>query len=231
MNLDALIPSPYLPRPAGAPWMVGVAHLGGNTLPYPLSRRDVEADTAWALKVYAEMGIEAGGTVHLIGDGVHETSWWPFENAAMRLHAPWIQSEASAFDAARADMILRRFRLQAALGLSDAILDYLLDQGRDLAGLLGRVRVVAATPAAADRLAPLGIRCWRVAQIGPLLTFEPPEGGGLRFDASEWHIDAPAGELRLTSLGPRAAPFAAIGTGIRGRIEAAGGQAPRLYLE
>lgn len=231
MNLDASRPSPYLPRPAGVPWMVGVAHLGGNTLPYPMSRRDVEADTNWAQRIYSEMDIIAGETVHLIGDGVHETSWWPFENAAMRLHAPWIQSEASAFDAARADMILRRFRLQAVLGLSIDVLDYLEAQGRDLRELLGRVRVIAATPAAARRLAAMDLACWTVAQIGPLLCFEPPQGGGLRFDDREWHIDAPQGELRLTSLGARAAPFAAIGTGIRGRVEAADDGSPRLRLE
>lgn len=227
-------PGAYLAPPAGAPWIIGVARFGCGNLPYPLSRRDVERDTAWALRVYGWLGLQAGTTIHLIGDGSQEISFWPFENAAMRLGIPWIQAEASAFDAARSDMVLRRFRLQAVIGISEPILDLLESLDRDVHALLSTPSVVVATPGAAARLAKIGIACWRMLNVGPILAFEPPQGGGARFDESEWRIDVRHGELMLSTVHDRAAPFANLGTGIRGRLETVdGAQGPeqRLFVE
>lgn len=227
-------PSPYLDRPENAPWIVGMARFRCGNLPYPLSRRDIERDTAWALSIYDRLGLQAGTTIHLIGDGAHEVSWWPFENAAMQRRIPWIQAEASAFDAARTDMVLRRFRLQAVIGISEAILDTLLALGRDPQTLLQAPQVVVATPGAARRLAAIGIRCWQLIQLGPIFAFEPPEGGGARYDESEWRVDARDGELMLSTMQDRAAPFAQIGTGLRGRVETvaiAQGHERRIFLE
>lgn len=227
---DLPVPSPYLQRPPDAPWIVGVARFGCGTLPYPLSRRDVERDTAWALTVYGWLGLEPGRTVHLIGDGADEISWWPFENAAMRLRVPWIQAEASRFDANRTDMILRRFRLQAVIGLSAPVLDTLLELGRDLRALLSPLRAIVARPEAVATLHAHGFSPWRLVQIGPVLAFEPPQGGGARYDDSEWRIEAIDGELALTSINARASPFARLRTGVRGRVELVDG-APRVLLD
>lgn len=212
-------PSPYLERPAGLPWMVGVAHFACGTLPYPLSRRDIERDTAWALKVYGWLGLEAGTTIHLIGDGCEEVSWWPFENAAMQRRIPWIQAESGAFDCSRTDMVLRRFDLQAVLGLSEPVLDALLALGRDPQEFFGKLRALVATPPAAAKLAARGVAAWTLVQIGPVFAFEPPAGGGARYDQSEWHIDSVDGELTLSSLQARACPFAKLRTGVRGRVD------------
>ncbi len=211
-------PSPYLARPDGAPWMVGMARFSCGNLPYPLSRRDIECDSEWALRVYGWLDLEAGQPVHLIGDGADEVSWWPFENAAIRRRIPWIQAEASAFDAARTDMVLRRFRLQAVLGLSLPVLEHLQALDRDLPQLLSTMRAIVATPAAAALLRTLGIPAWRQIQLGPIFAFEAADGGGARYDHSEWRVDARDGELMLSSMNSRAAPFAQIGTGVRGQV-------------
>ncbi len=218
------VPSPFLQAPADAPWLVGVAHFACGTLPYPLSRRDVERDTAWALKLYDQLGLQPAQTIHLIGDGYEEVSWWPFENAAMQRRIPWIQAEASSFDANRTDMILRRFKLQAVIGLSEAVLDTLESLGRDPQQFFGPLRAVVATPGAAERLQNSGLKVWRLHKIGPVFAFEPPQGGGARYDESEWRIDSVDGELALTSVHARACPFARIKTGLRGRVETIDGE-------
>lgn len=215
------------------PWMVGVAHFACGTLPYPLSRRDIERDTAWALQVYGWLGLQPGRTIHLIGDGADEVSWWPFENAAMRRRIPWVQAEAGAFDANRSDMVIRRFDLQALIGLSADILDALLARGRDPASFFASLQALVAQPAAAARLREHGLRPWTLVQIGPVFAFEPPDGGGARYDQSEWRIDSINGELTLSSVHARAAPFANLRTGVRGQVidlETANGHERRVLL-
>lgn len=227
-------PSPFLAKPADAPWVVGIAHFGFGSLPYPLSRRDIERDTAWAMNVYEWLGLEPGRTIHLIGDGRDEVSWWPFESAAMSRRIPWIQAESAAFDASRTDMILRRFKLQAVIGLTEPVPDALIALERDLKELLGNLPVVVATPAAAKKLALQGITSWKQLQLGPVLAFEPPEGGGARYDESEWRVDAVDGELALSSVHARACPIARLKTGLRGRIdmlETPAGRERRIVLE
>ncbi len=208
-----------LRMPAELPWIVGVAHFACGTLPYPLSRRDIERDSAWALSVYDRLGLDAGSTIHLIGDGAEEVSWWPFENAAMARRIPWIQAESGVFDVSRTDMVLRRFKLQAVLGLSEPVLDALLALGRDPQQFFGSLRAVVATPPAANKLRALGVAAWTLVQIGPVFAFESPAGDGARYDESEWRVESIDGELALSSVHARAAPFARLRTGVRGRIE------------
>jgi|GEM_PF-939066 len=216
--------SPFLKAPPHAPWIVGVAHFACGTLPYPLSRRDVERDTDWAARVYGWLGLEPRRLVHLIGDGSEEISWWPFENAAMRQRMPWIQAESGAFDASRTDMILRRFKLQAVVGLSEAVLDGLIERGRDPVKQLGGLQAVVATPKAASRLKALGLSPWTILHIGPVLAFESPDGGGARYDENEWRIDSVDGELTLTNIHARACPFANLRTGLPGSVEIIDGE-------
>lgn len=223
-----------LQAPADAPWIVGVAHFACGNLPYPLSRRDIERDSVWAASVYQRLGLVAGHTIHLIGDGAEEVSWWPFENAAMRQRIPWIQAESGAFDANRTDMVIRRFKLQAILGLSEPVLDALLALGRDPQQFFGALRAIVATPAAADKLVAAGVGAWRLVQLGPVFAFESPQRDGARYDETEWRVDSIDGELALSSVTPRAAPFARLRTGLRGRVETVqidGASERRVFLE
>ena len=58
-NPQATLHSGYLSRPDDAPWIVGLASSAAGSLPYPLSKRDVEADTAYAQRVFAELGLRS----------------------------------------------------------------------------------------------------------------------------------------------------------------------------
>ena len=211
--------SRFLSRPANAPWIVGLAPSAAGSLPYPLSERDVEADTAYALRVLADLGLARGELVHMVGDGAEEISWWPFENAAMRLGIPWIEAEGGPHDTARSDMVLRRFRPRAVLGMSLPVLDALGGLGRDLPAMLGNLRALTATPQAATKLRSLGIACRVQALLGPIFLFEAADGSGLGYDESEWLVESLDGELVLTAVSARMSPFSRLRTGRRGRVD------------
>jgi hypothetical protein len=128
-------------------------------------------------------------------------------------------------------MFLRRFALRAVLGLSGEVVAGLAALGRDLPDLLGRSTVVAL-PDACERLRACGLAPWRMVPVGPIYAFESPQGGGARYDTSEWLVEEEAGELLLTARAVRASPFVRLKTGVRGRVETrnTGDNDPRLVV-
>ena len=178
-----------------------------------MSLRDIERDTAWAESVFRRIGIAAGRPMHLIGTGCDNEILWPYENALIRMKVPFGVAEPVAIDAPRTDMFLRRFRMQAVVGLSGEIVDALIALGRDLKALLGHSTLVVL-PDAAPKLRAAGLAPWTMVPIGPLYAFESPARDGARYDESEWLVEEDAGQLLLTSLAPRACPFVRLRTGV-----------------
>lgn len=204
-------------------WAIGLLRLPGGYQPYTVSLRDIERDTAWARDVFARLGLRAGVPLHLIGAGCDNEILWPYENALIGMKVPFGVAEPVAIDAPRSDMFLRRFRMQAVVGLSGELVDALVALGRDLETLLGHSTIVAL-PDAVPALRAAGLAPWTMRAIGPIYAFESPEGGGARYDESEWLIEEQGGELLLTSVAPRACPFVRLRTGVRGRVERDGDQ-------
>ena len=215
---------------AQTPWAIALLRLPSGFQPYAVSRRDMERDTAWAIKVFAWMGLRKGLPIHLIGAGSDNASLWPFENACIHLGIPFGMGEPVQIDSGRSDMFLRRFQMQAVIGLSNGVLDGLQAASRDLQQLLGPSPVLAALPDACTRLKSAGLAPWRMAQVGPIYAFEAPDGGGARYDTAEWLVEDDGTQLLLTSLAPRACPFVRLKTGVRGRVATAmvDGRAERL---
>jgi hypothetical protein len=65
-------------------------------------------------------------------------------------------AEPVAIDAPRSDMFLRRFRMQAVIGLTGELVDALMALGRDMTSLLGH-SIVVALPDAAPTLRGAGL--------------------------------------------------------------------------
>jgi len=198
-------------------WAVCLLRLPGSTRTHTVSLRDIEADTAWAREVFSRMGLRRGEPAHLIGAGYDNAFLWPYENALMALGVPFGVAEPVAIDAPRTDMFLRRFHLQAVIGLTGELVDALLGLQRDLRALLGHSTVVAL-PDAVAKLRAAGLAPWTLLPLGPLYAFEPPEGGGADYDRSEWRVESIGGELCVSSVGPRATPLERLGLGVRGTI-------------
>ena len=204
---------------AQTPWAIALLRLPSGYQPYAVSRRDVERDTAWAIKVFEWMGLRKGLPMHLIGAGSDNVTLWPFENACIHQGIPFGMGEPVQIDSGRTDMFLRRFQMQAVIGLANGVLDGLQAAGRDLKRLLGETQVLAAMPDACVRLKAAGLAPWRMVQVGPIYAFEAPDGGGARYDNSEWLVEDDGTQLLLTSLAPRACPFVRLQTGVRGKVE------------
>jgi hypothetical protein len=212
------------PRTPGAladRWAVALLRLPGGTHTFSVSLRDIEADTAWARHVLERMGLQRGLPAHLIGAGFDYAILWPYENALIGLGVPFGVAEPVAIDAPRTDMLLRRLRMQAVIGLTGDIVASLLALGRDLPSLLGH-STLAALPDATAALRGAGLRPWTLLPLGPLWALEPPEGGGADYDRSEWLVETIDGELVVTSVAARATPWQQLRTGVRGRVAADG---------
>lgn len=218
MNIEA---DPRAPGELAGRWAVCLLRLPGGTHTCTVSLRDIEADTAWAHRVFERFGIARGRPVHLIGAGYDNAILWPYENALIGLGVPFGVAEPVAIDAPRTSMFLRRFRMQAVIGLTAELLDGLVAQGGDLPALL-RGPTLVALPDAAVLLRRAGLSSWTLLPLGPLWAFEPPAGGGADYDRSEWHVEAIDGELHVSSAGRRATPFARLATGVRGTVAADG---------
>jgi hypothetical protein len=204
-------------------WAIGLLRLPGGVQPYTVSLRDIERDTAWARSVFERMGIRSGVPMHLIGAGCDNEILWPYENALIGMKVPFGVAEPVAIDAPRSDMFLRRFRMQAVMGLSGELVNALLGMGRDLKALLGHSTLVAL-PDAAAALRVAGLAPWVMHAIGPIWAFESPDRDGARYDESEWLIEDDAGELLLTAVAPRACPLVRLRTGVQGHVVMHGGE-------
>ena len=211
---------PFDPRAPGelaSRWAVGLLRLPGGCQPYTVSLRDIERDTAWARSVFERAGIRPGVPLHLIGTGCDNEILWPYENALIGMKVPFGVAEPVAIDAPRSDMFLRRFRMQAVVGLSGEIVGALIALGRDLRALFGESTLLAL-PDALPRLREAGLAPWTMLPVGPMFAFESPDGDGARYDESEWLVEERDGELLLTSLAPRATPFVRLRTGVRAQV-------------
>lgn len=215
---------PRTPGELASRWAVALLRLPHGkhgTHTYTVSLRDIEADTAWARRVFARMCLQPGQPAHLIGAGFDYAILWPYENALIGLGVPFGVAEPVAIDAPRTDMLLRRLRMQAVIGLTGEIVAALQALGRDLPALLGH-STLAALPDASAVLRDAGLKPWMLRPLGPLWAFEPPEGGGADYDRSEWRVESVDGELLVTSVAERATPWRQLRTGVRGSIAADG---------
>ncbi|HEX6704655.1 MAG TPA: hypothetical protein VF169_07845 [Albitalea sp.] len=219
MNLDRT--DPRAPGELASRWAVFLLRLPAGTRTCTVSLRDIEADTAWARRVFERMGLRRGEPAHLIGAGFDNAILWPYESALMALGVPFGVAEPVAIDAPRTDMFLRRLHMQAVIGLTGELVDALHGLGRDLKALLGHSTLVAL-PDAAATLRAADLAPWTLLPLGPLWAFEPPEGGGAEFDRSEWRVESADGELLVSSTGPRATPQHRLATGVRGGIDGDG---------
>jgi hypothetical protein len=208
---------PRAPGELASRWAIGLLRLPSGCQPYTVSLRDIERDTAWAKSVFERVGLRSGAPLHLIGTGCDNEILWPYENALIAMKVPFGVAEPVAIDAPRSDMFLRRFRLQAVVGLSGELVDALLALGRDLRALLGH-SIVLALPDALPRLRGAGLAPWTMLPVGPMFAFGSPGRDGARYDETEWLVEEEAGELLLTSLASRAKPFVRLRTGVRGKV-------------
>jgi len=214
-------------------WGIGCVRVPAGALPYPISWRDIEADTRWTQHLLRGMGIAPGALVHLSHYYSELAQLWPFYQATRDLGAVIANGMPSPFDAYRLEMYLRRFRLTAAIGIAPDTLNSLEQQGHDLQKLFASTAVLAALPGAWERLRVLGFKPWRLIALGPLLAIEAPDASGARFNNREWQVTGGGDGLRVSAGPQRACDFRELETGVAGmveKVEGAAGPEFRLFV-
>jgi hypothetical protein len=203
-----------LERPAL--WGIGRYAVGDTTVQFPIDRADLERDTAWATAVLREYDVQRGRRVHVIAGG-WESPWYAaFFAAVQRLGATYTCADMFGWDARRTDLFLRRLPPHVVIGLPVDVAVGLADA--DQLDNLRPVPHILARPDAAAELAAAGIESGIFATLGPATAVTPAGGGGLRYDADEWRIDAPHGELLVTTVGARAYLASSAPTGMHGEV-------------
>lgn len=159
----------------------------------------------------------------------------PLQRSLAEFGLVLLSADASFFDAARSESILRRFEVAGVAGVNAAVLDGLAAIGHDPLTLLAG-RVVWARPDAHARLkeAPgINLRLWM--EVGPAVAMQCAHGDGAHIDRLEWKVESAGGEVVLSSRLERAVKFEKYRTGVRARVEhascACGSADPRLILE
>lgn len=212
---------PFFTKHDGDLAMVSCFSARGIRLPYPLSHRDVEADTRWGCRFFSSVGVVAGDTVAVSVACSELGHFWPYECAIERLDACVAMAENISFDARRTEMFLRRFQARAAFGVSEQVLN-----GLDMAGLplhqtFASTPLLFARDAAADRLKQAGLNPWRMVTLGPLFVFVSPQGQ-VHYDQDEWLLESIDGEVHVTARKPRAQPLFRLPMGIQAQAPSDG---------
>ncbi len=140
------------------------------------------------------------------------------ERAIMSYGMVAVSADSTPWDAGRVESILRRFKLVAALGVSEATLDGLERSGFNPVQLFHGL-VIWARPGAYQRLAGKpGLKVHRWLEIGPAVAMECSAGAGAHIDRFEWDLSSDNDELVLNSRLERSVSFTGYRTGFKARI-------------
>lgn len=201
-------------------WGVGRADLPIGTVPYYLSHHDIQADTAWMEGILERLGIQPGRGMYIAHSSDQLGQIWPVFLAAMSHRIPAGTGQNSRYDAYRLEMFLRRLPTDLVFGVSAELLIGLGDAGHDPMDVLSRAPILVAYPDAWQALAAAGRRFWKMLNVGPVLAFEPPEGGGFIYDSAEWRVESDGqGRLLLSAADPaRACGFSMVDVGLHGQV-------------
>lgn len=220
--------------PAHHPDVVGRYLVDGRNHFFPVRRTELDRTAASTARTVATFRLTPGRHILTVSLTQEVAQFAPFEQACATLGLIGTNADASPFDAARVEAIVRQFDIAAICGIDAGVLEGLAALGHDAAALFAG-RVVWARPDAYAPVAAMaGVVARRCALIGPLLALECSTGEGLHVDGREWAVADAGGTIALTSRMARITPLAALDTHVRGRSIVApcpcGNPDPRITL-
>lgn len=185
----------------------------------PVSAQEMERATHAQSRRIASFHFRSGD--HMLVTALYDEAaqFTPTELALREFGLVLCSADASPFDAARTESILRRFEVAAVMGVNAALVDGLEGLGHDPTRLFAGP-VVWARPDAYARLQKVpGLKLRRWIEIGPAVAIECAFGTGAHIDALEWQVEEEDGEILLTNRLNRALDFSRYHTGIKARVE------------
>jgi hypothetical protein len=199
-------------------WGIAQYDDGTRRVPWPVSHAEIERGMGGAIPTLAEVGIGAGSRVlwcTLLSEAAH---FWPLFIGTMLGGAQFSLADATAPDALRVGMFLRRLQYRAVVGVNDAVLDGFDQLGRPYAEVFGAVSVIGARPGAYERLVAAGLTPHWFVLCGPAVAIAVEPGGPARVDPAEWTLSESGGRIHVTGSLPRATTFKHTPTAIRGSL-------------
>jgi len=185
---------------------------------YPVSFRDVYADSLFGMRMFQKMGVEAGSIVLFTSGSSEYAQFWPYEISVSNLKGCVAIAENFIFDAGRSEMFMRRLPIKVAFGITDAILDGMAALKLDVVKAFQPAELICARDGAADRLKELGFAPWRIVSFGPAFGYVSPEGETF-YDEDEWLVEEANGELLITARNARTLPLVRLPTGVKGSVD------------
>jgi hypothetical protein len=202
-----------------APW--GIAQYDGPSgrVAFEVSHTEIERAMGSAMGTLGGLGIAAGSRVlycSVLSEAAH---FWPLMIATMLAGGQFSLADATASDALRVAMFLRRLRYTAVMGVNREVLDGLDELGRDYADVFAGVEALGARPDAYERLRDAGLTPQWFVLCGPAVAIATAPGEPARVDATEWSLDqGDDGRVLVTSRQPRATDFDRAPTAIHGTL-------------
>lgn len=143
----------------------------------------------------------------------------PFEAAVMGRGMTVTNADASIYEGARVEAILRRFDVAFVVGVDSSILASLRGLGHDPQALFAGKTVWARPDAYAElREGASGYHLLRWVEFGPAVGIECAKADGVHLCAQEWALDEADGEILVTSRMQRVERFEKLRTGVRGTV-------------
>jgi hypothetical protein len=196
-------------------WGVSQYEVAGRPVYFEVGWDDWGRDTAWARVMLADHGVGPGAGL-IVVSGMAESPWFdPFETAATELGAPYSIGEVFEFEAFRTGMYARRLPVTMIFGINRTVAEGL---GDELAEVVARVPVIVARPDAVGLLTQAGARPFVVTRLGPAIAVECTHRAGAHVDGAAWALTERAGELFISTAGPRAHQVSEAATGLHGTV-------------
>jgi hypothetical protein len=183
--------------PGQAIW--GYGRYGDDQL-LPLSFDDIRHDSEAAEAALLALGLPERSVIVLTSTVADVGYFHPLQAAARTLDLVVCNADASAMDVDRVEMFARLLPVAAVIGVTDAVVDGILERGGDPKTFFASVPVVVASGSAQQRLADAGSDALPFEILGPLLAF-PCRERSLHFDGRQWSIDDDQGTLLVSSRG------------------------------
>lgn len=183
--------------------------------PWAVSQTEIEREMGGATRTLGALGVERDRRVLWCSVTSEAAHFWPLMIATMLTGAQFSLADATAPDAARLAMFLRRLDYHAVMGINDALLDGLSKLGLSHADVFGDVAVLGARPGAYERLGAAGLDPHWFVLCGPAVAISAAAGEPALVDSDEWTLGHDGTHVLVTNLRPRATTFAATPTAIR----------------
>jgi hypothetical protein len=198
-------------------WAIGRFVMDQRQVFWPSTAGERERARDHSARCFSSLGIGRGTSVNLISKLSEGVQAVPLADALRALEAVVMPAEANGYDAARVLSFVRRFPIDAAVGIAPATVEAIENLGVELS-IFGRVPVLVARPGAYERLRSAGLKPYRWLTLGPSVAIECAERQGAHVDGLQWDLSTDGGEILMSSRLPVASGLLTIRTGVAGEV-------------